>query len=144
VWFVANKSSLSLDEPARIQLVLEKPHPKLGADFKVYESFPFVSWRKQQRDILQLIRFCLELCQATNASALYPCGRTHKPHADEMLEEGWWCVPQAFRESTLPWHPEKLFEKYREEVFPQGIENTAEWQTLATFFAEVVASLERE
>jgi hypothetical protein len=143
VWFVANKSSLNLNEPARIQLILEKPHPKLGG-FKVYESFPTVSWRKQHQDILHLIGFCWELFQATNDPAVHPCGRTLKPHAQEGLEEGWWCVPQAFSESTLPWHPKKTLNELHEMVFPQGIVGTDDWQTLTTLTSELVANSKRK
>ncbi|MGL4611288.1 MAG: hypothetical protein ACRCYY_16705 [Trueperaceae bacterium] len=137
VWCVANRSNLELTEPARFQLIIEKIHPKLGNDFKVYESFPNVNWQQRQRDILLLIRFCTELYETTQNTQFYPCGRTLKPQVNEQLEDGWLCIPQAFQETTFAWHPQQDYARYHEAVLGNVDENST-WQMLKIIVDDTV------
>lgn len=144
VWFISNQSEPQKRDRTRMTIALEKPHPILGKPFHVYESFPVTWWQDNQRNLLDLVRFCLELYEATREDSLYPRGCTLYAHAFEKLEAGWSSFAQALGDTTYAWSPEQEYRDLYEGLFAKDRDLASDrndWGSLENVIFETLARL---
>jgi hypothetical protein len=144
VWFISSQSEPQKRDTTRIIIALEKPHPILGKPFQVFESFPVTGWHDNQKNILDLVRFCVELYKATGEDALYPRGRTLYAQAFEKLEAGWSSFAQAFNDTTYAWSPEQEYRDHYEGFLAKDVDRADiyDWDSLEKVKNETLAKLE--